>query len=566
MSDSWRVPIARLPTRVSGLDDVLGGGLPEYSFNLIAGGPGTGKTTLAHQIMFANVSAECPALYFTVLGEPPLKMLRYQQQMSFFDPSKVDGIVHFVNLSHEVLEDGLEKVMASIVHEVEATNPGIVVVDSFRTVVRAAGPVSANEIELQSFVQRLALHLTTWQATTFLVGEYLEGEIRDNPVFTVADGILWLFQSVERNSMVRKLQVMKMRGQAPMPGLHTFRITQDGIQVFPRIPTRRDEEVTRSVPPVRISSGVAGLDEMMGGGVPAGDSVLLAGPSGAGKTVLGTQFAVEGVRRGEPAIIAIFEEHPHEYLARARGFGFDLEETIRQGDLRVIYLRPLDLSVDETLQEIRESAQQIGAKRVVIDSLSGFELALAPTFRDDFRESLYRMVGALTGNGVTVLMTVEVVESYGELRFSPHVVSFLADDIILMRYVEIAGQLRKVLTVVKMRGSDHSKDLRAYQITARGLTLGEALTEYRGVITGVPEQREAARRSIYAGLTDQEIVALQALISRREATVDELAGATGLRRPSLTSALERLVALNYALRLVQEGRTIYRPVARELGA
>lgn len=565
MSDSWRVPIVRLRTAVPGLDDVLGGGLPEYSFNLIAGGPGTGKTTLAHQIMFANASAECPALYFTVLGEPSLKMLRYQQQMSFFDPAKVDSVVHFVNLSQEVLENDLSKVLASIVREVETTNPGIVVVDSFRTVVRAAAPAHTGESELQGFVQRLALHLTTWQATTFLVGEYLESEIRDNPVFTVADGILWLFQSVERNSMVRKLQVMKMRGQAPMPGLHTFRITQDGLQVFPRIPTRRDGETARLAPPARIPTGVADLDEMMGGGIPAGDSVLVAGPSGAGKTMLSTQFAVEGVRQGERSVIAIFEEHPQEYLARARGFGFDLEEMIRQGDLRIIYLRPLDLSVDEALQEIRDSVQQIGAKRVIIDSLSGFELALAPTFRDDFRESLYRMVGALTGNGVTVLMTVEVVESYDELRFSPHVVSFLADDIILMRYVEIAGQLRKVMTVVKMRSSDHSKDLRAYQIAAHGLVLGEALTEYRGIITGVPEQREPARRPIYAGLTDQEIMALQALINLREATVDDLAGATGLRHPNLTSALDRLVALNYVIRLVEEGRTIYRPVARELG-
>src|SRR6187455_2623220 len=228
-----RVPIRQLPTGVPGLNEILGGGLPEYSFNIIAGAPGCGKTTLAHQIMFANATPERPALYFTVLGEPAIKMLRYQQQFRFFDPAKLNAAVRFINLSQVVLDKDLDAVLEEIVKEVEATSPGVVVVDSFRTVVRKAGG-GTGEVELQGFVQRLALHLTSWQATTFLIGEYTEGEIRDNPVFTVADGLFWLYQQVERNSIVRKLQVMKLRGQASVPGLHTFRITEDGLQCFPR--------------------------------------------------------------------------------------------------------------------------------------------------------------------------------------------------------------------------------------------------------------------------------------------------------------------------------------------
>ena len=193
-----RVPIRQLPTGVQGLDEILGGGLPEYSFNIIAGAPGSGKTTLAHQLMFANATPEHPALYFTVLGEPAIKMLRYQQQFTFFDQSKLDGAIRFVNLSRLVLDQDLGAVLDAIIKEVEASNAKIVVVDSFRTVVRKA-LTSASEMELQGFVQRLALHLTSWQATTFLIGEYVEGELRDNPVFTVADGLFWLYQSVERN-------------------------------------------------------------------------------------------------------------------------------------------------------------------------------------------------------------------------------------------------------------------------------------------------------------------------------------------------------------------------------
>ena len=485
MSAEDKVTIRKLPTGVPGLDEILGGGLPEYSFNIIAGAPGGGKTTLAHQMVFANATPERPALYFTVLGEPALKMLRYQQQFRFFDPAKLNTAIRFINLSQVVLEKDLDAVLEEIVKEVEAASPGVVVVDSFRTVVRKAGG-GTGETELQGFVQRLALHLTSWQATTFLIGEYVEGEIRDNPVFTVADGLFWLYQQVERNSIVRKLQVMKLRGQASVPGLHTFRITADGVQAFPRtfgLTGRTKKTRDRR----RLSCGVAELDAMLGGGIPEGDSLLVAGPSGAGKSVLATQFIAEGLRRGEPGIVAIFEERPEEYAGRAANLGMDFETPQHDGKLSIIYLRPLDLSVDETMREILDAVERTGAKRVVIDSLAGFEMALAPGFRADFRESLYRMIGALTRTGVTIVSTVEVIETFTELPLSPYSISFLSDDIIRLRYVEIDGQLRKLLMVVKMRAGDHSKDIREYEVTSEGLRIGERPTGYHGLITGVPE-------------------------------------------------------------------------------
>jgi len=292
--------------------------------------------------------------------------------------------------------------------------------------------------------------------------------------------------------------------------------------------------------------------------------VLLAGPSGSGKTVLATQFIAEGVKRGEPGVMAVFEEHPDAYLARAAGLGFDLRGMVERGQLRIMYLRPLDLSVDETLLELGDLVNQIGAKRVVIDSLSGFELALAPTFREDFRESLYRMVGALTGSGVTVLMTVEIIEAFTDLRFSPHAVSFLADNIILQRYVEIGGYLRKMITVVKMRSSQHSKELREYEVTSHGLVVGQALTAYSGLITGVPTAR-VTPEVLFPGLNEQETAVMQTLVRLKEATVETLVQASGLRRPALNAALDRLVALNYAIRVGEAGTEVYRPVVRVLG-
>ena len=482
--DSDRVSIRLLPTGVPGLDQILGGGLPEFSFNIIAGAPGCGKTTLAHQFMFANASPDNPALYFTVLGEPAIKMLRYQQQYEFFEPSQMDKSIRFVNLSQLVLENDLGAVLQAIVKEVEASDAKIVVVDSFRTVIRGA-QAGATELEVQGFIQRLALHLTSWQATTFLIGEYVDNEMRDNPVFTVADGLLWLYQSVERNSIVRKLQVMKMRGQETVPGLHTFRITKRGLHAFPRT-FGLTGEVTHRKGQRRLSTGVNELDAMMGGGIPEGDSLIVAGPSGSGKSVFGTRFIAEGLQQGEPGIVAMFEELPAEYIERASKFGIDLTTPLEAGLLKIIYLRPLDLSVDETVHEVVNAVHEIGCKRLVIDSLVGFALALAPGFRADFRESLYRMIAALTRLGVTIISTVEIEENFNSLGLSNFAVSFLADDILRMRYVSINGQLRKMLMVVKMRRSQHSIDMREYQITTDGMVIGAPLRGFRGLTTGIP--------------------------------------------------------------------------------
>jgi circadian clock protein KaiC len=318
-------PVLKLmSTGVPGLDDVLGGGLPELSFNLIAGSPGSGKTTLTMQLLFANATKERPALYFTLLGETGLKMLRYQQQFDFFDLKRVGSEVHFLNLSEEALTGDLDGVLKRITEEIDRLHPGVVVVDSFRSLMRAQGQ-HAPDRELEHFVQQLAMKLTTWEVTSFLIGEYSESELRD-PVFTVADGIFWLSQEVNRNSVVRRLRIVKARGMASMPGLHTMRITGAGVQVFPRTPERA-EDVHPAVQK-RLSTGIAGLDEMMGGGIPVGDSLVLAGPTGTGKTTFAMKVIAAGLAAGETAVIAIFEEHPDIYLQRAKSVDVDLRAAV----------------------------------------------------------------------------------------------------------------------------------------------------------------------------------------------------------------------------------------------
>jgi circadian clock protein KaiC len=482
-----KVSIHRLATGVPGLDELLGGGVPEFSFNLLAGTPGSGKTTMAHQIMFSLANPERRALFFTVLGEPPLKMLRYQQQFPFFDVSKINDSIKFVNLAADLLEGDFSRVLARIDEEVREFSPSLVFVDSFRSVVQSAQAMDSGAHGLQYFVQQLGAQMTSWLATTFLIGEYLAPEAESSPVFTVADGIVWLSQLIHRDALVRKIQVVKMRGQAQILGVHTFRIGDNGLEIFPRAVLKaRPTETIQADTSARLSLGVPALDEMMGGGLPAGYSLLLAGPSGSGKTVLATQFLAEGVRMGEPGVIAAFEKTPNQLTSP------HLNALIGNGQVGVVNTHALDLSLDEILHDMVVMILRMKAKRVVIDSLSGFEMALASMFREDFRESLHRLVATLTDMGVTVVMTTEMEDRYQELRFSAYGNAFLADAIVMQRYIELKGKLRRVLSVVKVRGSAHSNDIRFYDISSDGLSIGETLEEFEGILSGSPRWSELA--------------------------------------------------------------------------
>jgi circadian clock protein KaiC len=444
--------------------------------------------------MFSLATAERPAVFFTALGEPPLKMLRYQQQFDFFDPEKVDRSIRFVSLSDEVAAGKFEAVLARIIAEVERSAPALVFVDSFRALSLEGRTFLEGELGLQEFIQRLGVELSGREATTFLVGQYpSEGDA--HPVLTVADGVIVLEQDTHRNSMVRKIQILKMRGQASSPGSHTFRITSSGLKVFPSAPVKVDSgDTSRAREPSarsdqRLTMGVAGLDELLGGGLPIGYSMLVAGPSGSGKSILTTAFLAEGVRRGEPGVLVAFEQTP------SRSRNSTIDDLVLAGELGLINTRELDLSIDEIVQELLETIGRLKATRVVIDSLSGFELAVAPTFREDFRESMFRMTAALSGLGVTVLMTSELEDRYTDLRFSPYGTAFLTDAIIVQRYLELESRLTRVMAVVKVRASAHSADIRRYDITDDGIVIGEVVREFEGLLSGRPSRRVEASPS-----------------------------------------------------------------------
>ncbi len=478
MSENAR--LNTLNTGVQGLDQILGGGIPEFSFNIIGGAPGTGKTTLAHQMMFSMVGPHKRALYFSALGEPPIKMLRYQQIFSFFDEAQVEQTIRFHNLGDVVQSADFEKVLAEILREVKSFQPAFVFIDSFRSITRGVTAHPEGPLSLQNFTLQLGLQLTSWQVTSFLIGEYEPGEQHQNPIFTIADGILWLSHHVHGDSLIRKLQVIKLRGHEQIAGLHSFQISTAGLTVYPRAlplpPVVQIHDDTASKE--RLHMGVAELDLMLGGGLPAGYSMLLVGPSGSGKTRLAMEFLAEGARCGEHGVIATFEKRLSQTC------GGDLDALIEQKMLTVLTMRSLDLLFDQELQRLTKAIISCQAKRLVFDSLSCFELALAPEFREDFREALYRLITELNDTGVTVLMTTEMEDRYNELQFSPYGNAFLVDAIVLQRYVEMAGQLNTIITVVKLRGHAHSRDLRLFEIGAQGIRIGQTALDIGPLLRG----------------------------------------------------------------------------------
>ena len=460
-----RVPIRSLSSGVVGLDEVLGGGIPELSFNLIIGGPGCGKTTLGHHIAFANASSDRKVLYFTVIGEPPIKMLRYQQQYSFFDTKKVGDSIHFVNLASEASRGGLAAVLERIIEEVQRVSPALVIVDSFRSVMRHLAS-SSTELGVEDFIQRLALELTSCEATTFLLGEYAHVARRQPR--------LHRRRRHHRALPIRRAQL----GRAQAPGREDARTGPNPRASDDAHRRRRLERLSAAAQPASSAAAEGAYEGRL-------DDRRRRARRDARRRHTARLL---GARRGPVGLRQDGADEP-VHLARATSMASPASSrssrNVRTTTCRRRPFAPSSIawwpkassrssicarSISRSTRRCspcRKPSQRIGAKRAVIDSLSGLELALAPTFRDDFRESLYRMVGALTGLGVTVMSTVELSDSFIDLQFSPQSIAFLTDAIIMQRYVEIDGELRRAMGVVKVRGSQHSKEMREYTIGPR---------------------------------------------------------------------------------------------------
>jgi len=456
----------RVTSGDEGLDRLLGGGLPTNGINLIMGLPGSGKTILCQQFMFAGASEQRPALYLSTVSEPFEKILRYAQTLSFFDREAIGRSVFYEDLGPAVAgERGLIAVTEQIAALVKERRPGIIAIDSFKALAAFADDARA----FRRFLHELAALLTAFPATNFWIGEYGEAEAHTAPEFAVVDSIISLATERVNERSLRLIQVTKLRGSDFRSGRHAYRLSRDGITVFPRLadPLRQDGyRLTEA----RTSSGIAALDTMLAEGYGPGGSILVAGPSGAGKTLMGLHFIFSGAADGEPGVIASLQENPSQLQRVARGFDWSLDNE----RVAVMYRSPNDVYIDEWVYELLDLIETTGARRVMIDSLSDLQYASPDPVR--FREFIYSLTQRLSRAGISPIMTSEIPDLFHVGRVAEYGISHLADNVILLQYLRSESRLLRTVTILKSRGSAHDPQIREFEITQDGIVLGSPIT------------------------------------------------------------------------------------------
>jgi circadian clock protein KaiC len=480
----------RLSTGSATLDAILGGGIPAGSVTVIAGEPGSGKTVFTLQALFHHARQGRKCLYFTTLSEPALKVIRYMQLFSFFDARLIEERVVFADLGSILRSGGAEQALAQMIQRVENDEPDLVAIDSFKA-IHDLLPGTASR---RAFAYDLSVAMAAWGATTLLVGEYTPEDINVAPEFAIADGIVRLTTERHELTTARQLEILKLRGANYVTGRHFFELSTDGLTFYPRV---RAPEMTGE-PPVdladRVTTGVAGLDVLLRGGLPRTSATMVEGGTGTGKTLVGLHFLLEGARRGEPGILFTLEETPAQIRAVAKNFGWNLAPLEAQGQLVISYTSPVELSTDRFLNEAQRQIGRVGARHAVLDSLTSMSLGVPSQRR--FRELVYALTKHFRAAGVTPLMTMEVAELLGTAQLTGHGVSSTADNLILLRYVEVGGRLERAVSVLKARGTGHVTELRRFRIDGTGAHVGPRFQDLRGVLTGVPQPARGAGRPV----------------------------------------------------------------------
>jgi circadian clock protein KaiC len=448
------------------LDDVLGGGLWSDSLTVITGAPGTGKTLLAQQFVFANASPERPAMYVSTVSEPLHKILRYGRTLSFFDPDAVGEAVFYEDLGGLLDDRGLPAFVERLEALIAERRPSMIVIDSFK----ALHAFAREPGDFRWFLHDFAARLSASKATTFWVGEYTDEDIAREPEFAVADAILKLSSMRTMERELRVLQVMKFRGSDFMSGQHSYRLSENGFDVYPRLADRRDE-ADYEMEDRRVSSGIEALDVMLGHGYWAGSSTLVAGPSGVGKTVMSLGFAFGGIAVGEPGLIANLQENPTQLDRTARGFGWSVEDP----NIAVMYRSSVDLYIDQWVHELLEVMETRNVKRLVIDSLG--DLAFASPDEVRFREYLYSLLQRCSRRGVSVMMTMELPDLFHLERLSERGVSNMSDNVVLLQFVRGKVDIKRTVTILKTRAAVHEPEIREFTIASDGIKLGERFAD-----------------------------------------------------------------------------------------
>ena len=477
----------RLSTGIEGLDAILTGGLVPNQTYLLRGGPGNGKTTLGLHFL-TQATAKEPALFIT-LGEAEAKIRRNAERLGF----NLE-FVHFLDLSPSAdffTEDKSydifspadverESITNQILTSVQNLHPKRVFVDSITQFRYLSSDTYQFHQQVLSFVR----YLTDQGATTIFTSEDSVANPDDDLQF-LSDSVITLTNTPGG----RTIEVEKFRGSGFIEGIHSLKLAPSGMVIFPQL---QPDTFSRSYSPDSMSSGIPELDELLHGGIERGTITIVTGPTGVGKTTFGAQFMKEAAGRGLRSVIYSFEEATDTILHRCESINMPVQAMVENKTLQINSVEALSLTPDEFAQMVRHEVEMQGTQIVMIDSLAGYRLAMRGK---DMTNHVHALCRYLQNMGVTTILVNELDSITGDFQATGQGLSYLADNIIFLRYLEINGQLRKAIGVLKKRLSDFETTLREFQITRYGLKVGLPLSNLRGILNGVPEWITPPKRS-----------------------------------------------------------------------
>ena len=475
----------RLSTGVIGLDEVLEGGLiPERAY-LVRGGPGTGKTTLGFHFLCEGTAKGKKSLFISLTESA--EKLRHDALQRGFDVDKVE--ILDLTPSADSTDEGeyynvvppgeieQEPLIQKITQRLNELQPKRVFLDCVTQLQYLAPDNFQFRKSLLSFIDKV---LGT--GATFVLTSETSSLLSDDDLQFLCDGIITLELVQEK----RQIQVSKFRGSDFAQGIHTLRLNKNGMAVFPALkPKQYQHECSFEV----ISSGVPEVDELLHGGIERGTATVISGPTGVGKTTLGVQFMKEAAGRGERSVIYTFEESAESLQEHCKGVNIPVASMLEKGNLSLVKIDPLEYMPDEFSHHVRREVEEMGAKIVMLDSISGYRLSFETVDHQghEMLRHLHSLFYYLKSMGVTVILNNEVRNITGEFKISDYGISYLADNIIFMRYLEIGGGMNKAIGVLKKRLSSFEKTLREVEITKYGFKVGKPLTNLRGILSGSPE-------------------------------------------------------------------------------